>query len=80
MSLLTYESARPWARAMKQQVLERSMPPWYIDKTVGIQKFKADRSLSDQEIETIVTWVDAGAPRGDPADLPRRVSFSTRVS
>ena len=70
MSLLTYESARPWARAMKQQVLERAMPPWYIDKTVGIQKFKADRSLSDQEIETIVTWVDAGAPRGDPADLP----------
>ena len=70
MSLLTYESARPWARAMKQQVLERSMPPWYIDKTVGIQQFKADRSLSDQEIETIVAWVDAGALRGDPADLP----------
>ena len=75
MSLLTYESARPWARAMKQQVLERAMPPWYIDKTVGIQKFKADRSLSDQEIETIVKWVDAGAPRGDPADLPPPLEF-----
>ena len=75
MSLLTYESARPWARAMKQQVLERAMPPWYVDRTVGIQKFKADRSLSDQEIETIVTWVDAGAPRGDPADLPPPLEF-----
>ena len=75
MSLLTYESARPWARAMKQQVLERAMPPWYVDRTVGIQQFKADRSLSDQEIETIVTWVDAGAPRGDPADLPPPLEF-----
>src|SRR5271168_5056119 len=52
MPLLTYTDARPWARAMKQQVAQRNMPPWYIDRAVGIQKFKNDASLSDQEIAT----------------------------
>ena len=46
------------------------MPPWHIDKTVGIQKFKNDRSLSDEQIDTIVRWVDAGAPQGDQKDMP----------
>jgi hypothetical protein len=46
------------------------MPPWHIDKTVGIQHFKNDRSLSDAQIDTIVRWVDGGAPQGDPKDLP----------
>ncbi len=69
-SLLTYEDARPWARAIKTQVSKRAMPPWTLDKTIGIQKFKADRSLSDEQIDTIVKWVDAGAPRGNPADMP----------
>ena len=66
MSLLTYREARPWARSIKAKVLAREMPPWHIDKTVGIQRFKNDRSLSDDEIETIVGWVDAGAPQGNP--------------
>ena len=70
MSLLTYEDARPWARGIKQQVLERTMPPWTLDRSVGIQKLKYDRSLSDEEIATLAAWVDAGAPRGDPADMP----------
>jgi hypothetical protein len=70
MSLVTYEAARPWARAIKARVVERQMPPWHIDKTVGIQKFKNDRSLSDEQIETIVKWVDAGAPKGDAKDMP----------
>src|SRR5947208_3122701 len=70
MSLLTYEEARPWARAIKTQVAGRSMPPWTLDKTVGIQRFKADRSLSDEDVSTIVNWVDAGASRGNPADMP----------
>src|SRR5439155_12204372 len=61
MSLLTYEDARPWARAIKTQVSRRAMPPWFVDKNVGIQRFKDDRSLSDAEIDTIVKWVDAGA-------------------
>ena len=46
------------------------MPPWHIDKTVGVQSFKNDRSLTDKQIETIVKWVDAGAPQGNPKDMP----------
>ena len=75
MSLLTYQEARPWARSIKQKVMAREMPPWHIDKNVGIQKIKGDRSLSDDEIHTIVRWVDAGAPMGNPADLPEPVAF-----
>ena len=70
MSLLTYEDARPWARAIKDRVVQRIMPPWPLDKTIGIQDFKNDISLTDAQIATIVQWVDAGAPQGDPADLP----------
>ena len=78
MSLLTYEETRPWARAIKDKVQTRTMPPWYIDKNIGVQGFRYDRSLSDAEIETIVTWVDTGAPRGNPADLPPAVEFADR--
>ena len=70
MSLLTYDEARPWARAIKEKVLAREMPPWHIDKNVGVRHFKNDRSLSDAEIATIVKWVDGGAQRGNPADMP----------
>ena len=63
MSLVTYEQARPWAKAIRERVITRQMPPWHIDKTVGIQKFKNDRSLSDAQIDTIVKWVDAGVPK-----------------
>ena len=70
MSLRTYEETRPWARSIKARVSRREMPPWHIDKTVGIQHFKNDISLSDQQIEKIVSWIDAGAPRGDPNDMP----------
>ena len=75
MSLLTYEEARPWARSIKQKVVGRSMPPWYVDKSVGIQTFKDDRSLTEQEIATIVAWADGGAPRGNPADMPPPLTF-----
>src|SRR5262245_11536622 len=70
MSLKTYAESRPWARSIRARVADRQMPPWSIDKTVGIQKFKNDRSLSDEQIDTIVRWVDAGAPQGDPKDMP----------
>lgn len=70
MSLVTYAEARPWARSIKQRVSTRQMPPWHIDQSVGVQKFKNDMSLSQQQIDTIVAWVDAGAPMGDPKDLP----------
>ena len=66
----TYEEVRPFAPLIRHRVLNREMPPWPIDVTVGIQEFKNDRSLSEAQIETIVAWVDAGAPMGDPADMP----------
>jgi hypothetical protein len=75
MSLLTYEEARPWAKSIKQKVVAHEMPPWYIDKTVGIRHFKNDVSLSDQEIATISKWVDSGAPKGDPNDMPPPRAF-----
>ena len=70
MSLLTYEEARPWAKSIKAKILAHEMPPWYIDKNVGVKRFKNDVSLTDQEMATIVKWVDSGAPKGDPADMP----------
>jgi hypothetical protein len=70
MSLVTFEEARPWAKSIRQRVIARNMPPWHLDKTVGIQHFANDRSINDQEIDTIVRWVDAGAPQGDPRDMP----------
>jgi len=70
MSLVTYQEVRPWAKAIRERVVTRNMPPWHIDKTVGIQSFQNDRSLTDGQINTIVRWVDTGAPLGDPKDLP----------
>ena len=75
MSLVTYEEARPWARAIREKVANRIMPPWHLDQTVGIQEFENDISLSDDEIAAIVGWVDAGAPLGDPNDLPAPVDW-----
>ena len=74
MSLLTYKDARPWARAIKERTVLRdrrgAMPPWYIEKNIGIQHYKDDLSLSDLEIAKIAKWADNGAPEGNPADLP----------
>jgi hypothetical protein len=70
MSLRTYAEVRPWARSIRTRVADHQMPPWSIDKTVGIQKFKNDRSLSDEQVDTILRWADAGAPQGDPKDMP----------
>jgi hypothetical protein len=70
MSLISYEEARPWASRIRLRVEQRLMPPWHLDKTVGIQDYKNDISLTDEEIQTIVRWVGAGAPEGDPANMP----------
>ena len=70
MPLRTHEESRPWARSIRSRVESRQMPPWHIDKTVGIQQFKNDRSLSDGQIATILAWVDQGAVKGDPEDMP----------
>jgi hypothetical protein len=75
MSLLTYQEARAFAPLIKQRVEARTMPPWHIDRSVGIQQFRNDRSLTDEEIATIIRWVDDGAPLGDPADMPPAVEW-----
>ncbi len=74
MSLITYEEVRPWARAIRVRTslgpVAGVMPPWYIEKDIGIQHYQFDPSLSDEELDKIVRWVDNGAPRGNPGDLP----------
>jgi hypothetical protein len=75
MSLLTYEETRPWARSIKAKVVAREMPPWFIDKNVGVQHFSNDVSLTDAQIATISKWVDAGAPKGNAADMPAPKEF-----
>jgi hypothetical protein len=75
MSLMTYQEVRPWAKSIKQRVVERQMPPWGIDPHVGIQSFKNDPSLREDEIEKIAKWVDAGAPLGNIADMPKPREF-----
>ncbi len=74
MSLVTYEEVRPWARAIKVRTslgpVADVMPPWYIEKDVGVQHYLFDPSLSDEELDKITRWVDNGAPRGNPVDLP----------
>ena len=76
MVLDTYEQVRAFAPLIKHSVETRTMPPgWYIDRTLGIQDFKNDPSLSEQEIETIVSWVDSGTPLGDPSQLPQPAEF-----
>jgi hypothetical protein len=74
MSLVTYEDVRPWARAIKQRTgigpKAGVMPPWYVEKNIGIQAYKDDPSLSEDEVALIARWVDGGAPLGNPADLP----------
>ena len=74
MPLSTYEQVRPFTRAIKQRtsIGPRAgvMPPWYVEKNIGIQEYQNDPSLSDQEIAMIGKWADAGAPRGNPADMP----------
>lgn len=73
MSFLSYESTRPWAKAIKGAVMTKKMPPWYADTHVG--KFSNDRSLSQAEIDTLVAWSDQGAKQGDPKDAPKPVDF-----
>ena len=75
MSLISYEDARPWARAIREKTSlapddPERMPPWFIERNVGIQQFKDDPSLTDEEVALIAAWVAEGAPRGDPADMP----------
>ncbi len=75
MSLMTYQQARPWAKAIRESVRLKRMPPWFADPAHG--KFANDRSLSDRERETLLAWVEAGAPEGDPNHLPPPRTFAS---
>jgi mono/diheme cytochrome c family protein len=75
MSLATYDEARPWAKAIRDEVLARRMPPWGAVKGVG--EFRGDPSLSQIEIDMIVNWVEGGAPKGDDIYLPPAPQFGT---
>jgi hypothetical protein len=78
MSLLTYEAVRPWAKAIRDEVLSRRMPPWGAVQGVG--NFAGDPSLSQPEIDMLVGWVEGGAPQGDPAFLPTHLPVATPVA
>ena len=72
-SLLSYKEARPWASAMKEAVELRKMPPWFADPHYG--KFSNDRTMPQHDVDTIIAWANAGAPEGNPKDLPKPMQF-----
>ena len=73
MPLRTFAETRPFARAIRERVVARKMPPWPADRAIG--RFANDPSLTDAQIATIAAWADAGAPQGDPADMPPLPEF-----
>lgn len=81
MSLMTYDEARPYARSIKTRTglgpRAGVMPPWFLERNIGIQHYKGDPSLSDAQIALIAAWVDGGALQGNPADLPPAVKMPT---
>ena len=83
MPLETYEQAAPFAGLIEYKTGLRdragAMPPWYVEKNIGIQEFKDDPSLSDAEIAAISAWARSGAPQGDPADAPEALEFDDSV-
>jgi len=74
MSFRNYQEVRPWAKAIKQQVMTRAMPPWDADPAVN--HFSNDRRLSDAQVATIAKWVDAGSPEGNKGDMPAMPTFT----
>jgi hypothetical protein len=77
MSLMTYKDVRPWAKSIRERVARRDMPPWHLDKSVGIRSYKNDISLTDEQIATVVKWVDQGAPEGNPSDMPAPPTYTS---
>lgn len=75
MPLMSYQDVRPWSKAIREEVIERTMPPWYADHQTSL-KFRNDRRLSQKEIDTIVAWVDAGSPKGNDSDVPPLPKFT----
>jgi len=75
MTLTSYEEVRPWAKVIKNKVVSREMPPWFADPAHSLP-MRNDRSLSQAQVDTIVAWVDGGAPKGSDADLPAMPKFT----
>lgn len=75
MSLVTYKEVRPWAKAIREKIITREMPPWHPDPTFG--HWTNDRRMSQKEIDSIVAWIDAGAKEGDPKQMPPMPKFSS---
>ncbi|HET9528886.1 MAG TPA: cytochrome c, partial [Blastocatellia bacterium] len=75
MSLMTYKEVRPWAKAIREKVATREMPPWHADPKYGT--WANDRRMSQKEIDTILAWIDGGAKEGDPKDLPPAPQFAS---
>ncbi len=75
MPLLTYQDTYRWASSIREMVSTRVMPPWHLDPTVGIQDFRNDRSLSEEQIATLVAWIDGGRVEGEAGDMPPPVVF-----
>ena len=73
MALLTYQGTRPWAKSIKEAVLTKKMPPWFADPRFG--HFANDRRLTEADVQTLAAWVDAGAPEGDPKDMPPPIEW-----
>ena len=73
--LTTYAEVRPLAGLIREQVISREMPPYHYDKDIGIQELKNDWRMSDEDINTVVAWIDAGVPEGNPADLPEQIQY-----
>jgi hypothetical protein len=70
MSFTSYEEVRPWAPLISMRVADREMPPYQYDHDIGVQELKGDWRMNQEDIDTIVAWVDAGAPMGNPEELP----------
>src|SRR5580765_1472393 len=73
MSLITFKEVRPWAKSIREKVAARVMPPWHADTRYG--KFRNDLSLPQPEIDTLIRWVDGGAPEGNPTEMPKLPAF-----
>src|ERR1051325_2908126 len=75
MALTSYKEIRPWARSIREKIITKEMPPWHADPAHG--KWANDRRMAQSDIDTIVKWIDAGAPEGNPKDLPPMPKFAT---
>ncbi|MBL4572411.1 MAG: cytochrome c, partial [Gammaproteobacteria bacterium] len=80
MSLVSFDEVAPFAGLIEYKTALRdragAMPPWYMEKDIGIQDYKFDPSLSDEELAAISAWARSGTPKGDPADAPEPLAFS----